>query len=193
MKKCRARFGLDSQDQWCRPCRWETYYHIWYVLHFRRKKKVTRERTLKKLLHDYNYNLFFKIALRSTLQRINYLLFFLSFLVKSHVFGDLNVACSFLLSLEVFSKNLQKKTLLNVLFLSSDGRRNASESKAVSTKRPESPNRRPISRLRPTTTKSNVKAYIQMERKRTLTTWTTTAPGTPGTAENPSSPSPNKA
>ena len=24
MKKCRARYGLDQQNQWCKPCRYDT-------------------------------------------------------------------------------------------------------------------------------------------------------------------------
>ena len=32
MKKCRARYGLDQQNLWCKPCRWDFDSH-WWELH----------------------------------------------------------------------------------------------------------------------------------------------------------------
>lgn len=36
MKKCRARFGLDQQNQWCKPCRWDSTFilHICFPIIF---------------------------------------------------------------------------------------------------------------------------------------------------------------
>ena len=45
LKKCRARFGLDQQSNWCKPCRYSCVtfaIHYSLIVSFRRKKKCIR-------------------------------------------------------------------------------------------------------------------------------------------------------
>ena len=34
MKKCRARYGLDQQNLWCKPCRWGSYFPFFCISAF---------------------------------------------------------------------------------------------------------------------------------------------------------------
>lgn len=65
MKKCRARYGLDQQNQWCKPCRWVStdtndftkflrYKALWFFWFFMIYLSMNGGRFIRLWLHEWS-------------------------------------------------------------------------------------------------------------------------------------------
>lgn len=89
MKKCRARFGLDQQNQWCKPCRWATISRIIFTKALEKYKSFQK---LSKIVKTPNISMAqWKLSLIKNFSKqtkrnnkINFI--YLRFFSVSHIF-----------------------------------------------------------------------------------------------------------